>query len=208
MPASRSSAQQAASLAHGIGIDPPPLPPAEDAQELALLSAAVAADWHPRDAYERHWVRELVAALWRQGRLRGLEVAALLAADAESPASEAGLRRLLGLARYGARIDKDLGRALAALRVLQRRADAGLAEMPVRTFEPDGRPAEVAGARGDSCTSEPEPAPIGAPAAAAAARTAEPESAPATTGRPPAALSRQQRRRLAALARQAQRRAA
>lgn len=29
--------------------------PGEDGEELALLEHAVAADWHPRDAFERHW---------------------------------------------------------------------------------------------------------------------------------------------------------
>lgn len=206
MPASCSSAEQAVAPADDARSCSHIT--TEDAQEQALLSAAVAADWRPRDAYERHWVRELVAALWRQGRLRGLEIAALVAAGQESPPSEASLKQLLGFGRYGARIDQDIGRALTALRVLRQRADADLAEMTERTLEPDGRPVEVDRVRRDSCTSEPKEAAMRVPAAAAPARTAEPESAPAIAGRPPAALNRQQRRRLEALARQAQRRAA
>ena len=56
--------------------------PGEDTSELEQLRQAVACDWSPRDAYERHWAAELVAALWRQQRLRRLEFAALDAAEA------------------------------------------------------------------------------------------------------------------------------
>jgi hypothetical protein len=163
--------------------------------KLDRLRQAVACDWHPRDAYERHWAAELVAAMWRQQRLRRLEFAALAAAEAESPPSEASLKRLLGFARYGARIDKELAQALRALRVLKGRNEADLAESA-------------------ACTREPEP--IGTAATSASAtHTPEPERA-ATPIRPVALtptaavepLNRQARRRLEALARAAQRRAA
>ena len=73
---------------HGLRGGDFALLPGEDADELASLRRAVAADWAPRDAYERHWAEELVAAMWRQRRLRGLEFAALDAAAAEAPPSE------------------------------------------------------------------------------------------------------------------------
>ncbi|MFZ1429270.1 MAG: hypothetical protein WAS21_21135, partial [Geminicoccaceae bacterium] len=111
--------------------------PGEDGEELTLLERAVDADWHPRDAFERHWASELVAAMWRQQRLRRLELKALAAADAEETISDASLKRLQTLGRYGARLDADIGRALRALRVLKNRAANDLAESPERTFEPE-----------------------------------------------------------------------
>ena len=160
MPASRSPAQQAASRAngarsrgpatdagraraarngtrHGLRGGPFALLPGEDADEFAELHAAVTADWSPRDAYERRWVRELVAALWRQERLRGLELATLAAAEQEHPPTEATVKRLLTFARYGARIDKDMTMALRALRVLRDRPDTHIAEAQECTSEPD-----------------------------------------------------------------------
>ncbi len=151
MPDAPSPAQQAASRANGARSRGPAtaagkaraarngtrhglrggafcLMPGEDAEELDLLRQAVACDWHPRDAYERHWAAELVAAMWRQQRLRQLEFAALEAASQEHPPTEASLKRLLTFARYGARIDKELAQALRALRVLKARPAASLAE--------------------------------------------------------------------------------
>ena len=216
MPQSRSPLQQAASRANGAASRGPvtaagkaraaangtrhglrggdfALLPGEDADELASLRRAVAADWAPRDAYERHWAEELVAAMWRQRRLRGLEFAALDAAAAEAPPSEASLRRLLTFARYGARIDGDIGRALRALRSLRDRPADRIADAPARTPEPEPAPAEA-----------PALDPI-----TVAARTFEPDiPTPGTAqpARPP--LNRHQRRRLEALQRQDQRRAA
>ena len=97
----------------------PSVLPDQDREEFARLHASVTSDWGPRDAYERRWVMELVTSMWRQDRLRGLELAALGAATAESPPTEATVRKLATFARYGARIDKDIGRALQALRVLR-----------------------------------------------------------------------------------------
>ena len=167
----------------------PPNLPSEDTLELDRLRAAVAADWQPRDAYERHWAGELVAGMCRQQRLRRLELAALAAAEQESPPSEAMLRGLLAFARYGARIDHDIGRALRALRVLKDRPDAHLAERPPRTAEPE-RPA------------------------AAPVRTPEPEpwvdalDTLMAQGEASAPMNRHERRRLDALARRARSRAA
>ena len=233
MPATRSPAQQAASRAngarshgpttdagkarsarngtrHGLRGGPFALLPGEDREELAALHAAVTADWGPRDAYERRWVMELVTSMWRQDRLRGLELATLTAAATESPPSDATVKKLTTFARYGARIDKDIGRALQALRVLHNRPDAWIEELQERTFEPkETEPHE------DDCTNEwsprtSEPATREPHEASCAiefsARTLEPEPANANaetcTSEPePPALNRHERRRLAALAR-------
>ena len=159
MPAIRTPAQQAAARAnsahsrgpateagkarsarngtkHGLRGGSFALLPGEDYEEFAALHAAVTSDWGPRDAYERRWVHELVMAMWRQDRLHGLEIAALTATATESPPPEASLRKLLTFARYGARIDKDIGRALQALRVLRNRPDAELEEAKDCTSEP------------------------------------------------------------------------
>ena len=157
---------------------------------------------------------ELVNAMWRQDRLRGLELASLAAAAAENPPSEATMKRLATFARYGARIDKDIGRALQALRVLRDRLDAWIDELRNGTPEPAGsaphdpeRPGEPerANASRQARAQEPGNAASGPRTATdrAAPRTSEPDlPAPLPAG------NRQQRRRLEALARQAQRHAA
>lgn len=160
MSATRTAAQQAASRAngarshgpttkvgkarsaqngtkHGLRGGPFALLPDEDHEEFAALHAAVTSDWGPRDAYERRWVMELVASMWRQDRLRGLELATLTAAAEETPPSEATVRKLGTFARYGARIDKDIGRALQALRVLRDRPDDWIDELQDGTHEPE-----------------------------------------------------------------------
>jgi hypothetical protein len=212
MPASRSPAQQNASRAngatsrgprtdagkarsarngtrHGLRGGPFALLPGEDREQFAALHAAVTSDWGPRDAYERRWVMELVTSMWRQDRLRGLELAVLTAAAAESPPSEATVRKLGTFARYGARIDKDIATALQALRTLRKRPDAWLEELQEDTCEPGGAEALTRRFTSElsSRTLEPEPA-----SANEESCTSEPE---------PPVLNRHQRRRLAALGR-------
>ena len=221
MPATRSPAQQAAARTngarshgpttdagkarsasngtrHGLRGGPFGLLPGESFAEFSALHAAVAADWRPRDAYERRWVVELVTAMWRQDRLRALELATLTTAAAESPPSEASLRKLLTFARYGARIDKDIGRALQALRVLRDRPDAALGELKDCTSEPS----ETERERNRTNEMPPrtsEPSPTAAPRAPAAI---EPEPMPQGARTPePAPLNRHQRRALAAMQR-------
>ena len=171
---------------HGLRGGPFRLLPDEDREEFAELHAAVTCDWGPRDAYERRWVMELVTAYWRQDRLRGLELAALTAAAGEEgPPTEATLKRLTTFARYGARIDKDIAKALQALRALRNRPDDWLDAPQKRTAEPE------------PATADPPPPPPAPPPATAdhthtiAARTPEPEPA----------LNRHQRRALAAMQR-------
>ena len=162
MPTVRTAAQQAASrtngarsrgpvseadkarsarngMKHGLRGGPFALLPGEDRAEFAALHAAVAADWGPRDTYEHRWVMELVSAIWRQGRLRGLELATLTAAAEESPPSEATVRKPATFATYGARIDKDIGRAIQALRILRNRPDAWLDELRTAPSPASGR---------------------------------------------------------------------
>ena len=232
MPATRTRAQQAAARAngarshgptteagkarsarngtrHGLRGGPFALLPGEDREEFVALHAAVTADWRPRDAYERRWVFELVTAMWRQDRLHALEIAALTAADAESPPSEASLTKLLTFARYGARIDKDIGRALQALRVLRNRPDDWIDELQDGTFEPGESEARQPDFTNEPSprTPEPErPAPRGENCTIEfAARTREREPANTNemcTSEPePPVLNRHQRRALADLAR-------
>jgi hypothetical protein len=97
--------------------------------------------------------------MWRQDSLRGLELASLAAAAQESPPSEATVRKLATFARYGARIDKDIGRALQALRVLRDRPDAWIDELQDGTREPEpaGPPQEGRPDEASSRTFEPRP---------------------------------------------------
>ncbi|MGD9511321.1 MAG: hypothetical protein AB7I59_13990 [Geminicoccaceae bacterium] len=155
---------------------PNPFDVPPDQGEFAALHAAITADWDPRDPYERRWVMELVTALRRQEQLRGLELAVLAAAAAESPPSEVTVKKLDTFARYGARIDKDIGRALQALRVLRDRPDDRIAADQNGTREPS--------------------------AAGQSPRTREPDApAAACTPEPERPLNRQQRRALAAMRR-------
>src|SRR4051812_31898535 len=182
MPATRSPAQRAASRAngarshgpatnagkarsarngtrHGLHGGPFSLLPGEDLDEFAVLHTAVTADWRPRDAYERRWVRELVTAMWRQDRLHALELATLAAAAAERPPSEATMKRLLTFARYGARIDKDIDRALKALRVLRGRPNDRIDEVQDGTPEPDGAQPQARNFTNELSPRTSEPAP-------------------------------------------------
>ncbi len=163
--------------------------PGEDGEELARLERAVDADWHPRDAFERHWTSELVAGMWRQQRLRRLELKALATADAEDTISEASLKRLQTLGRYGSRLDTDMGRALRALRVLKNRPNQDLATEDRATEDRAETP---------SRTSEPKSA-TPPPATPTPPRTFEPNYPETACPIPP--LNRHERRRRDALAR-------
>jgi hypothetical protein len=233
MPATRTPAQQAASRTngarshgptteagkarsarngtrHGLRGGPFALLPGEDREEFVALYAAVTSDWGPRDAYEHRWVMELVTSMWRQDRLRGLELATLTAAATESPPSDATVKKLTTFARYGARIDKDIGRALQALRVLRDRPDAWIDELRDGTSEPSESEPRDQNYTNDFSprTSESE---IRQPHEASctidfSARTLEPEPAntnleTCTSEPEPPALNRHERRRLQALAR-------
>jgi hypothetical protein len=150
-------------------------------------------------------VRELVTAMWRQDRLHALELSALTAATAESPPAEATIRKLLTFARYGARIDKDIGRALQTLRVLRDRSDARIDRVQDGTSEPDRAEPHARNFTNElppPRTSEPTPpAAPGQPAAPRLKLPARNEARGSTT-EPTPRLNRQQGRALAAMERQ------
>ncbi|MGD9508933.1 MAG: hypothetical protein AB7I59_10615 [Geminicoccaceae bacterium] len=201
MPATLPHAQRAASRLDGADLhrrgSPLALLSIEDRGEFAALHTAVTSDWGPRDAYERRWVMELVTSMLRQDHLRDLELATLAAAAAECPPSEATVRKLDTFARYGSRIDKDIGRALQALRVLRKRPDAWIEELRECTSEPGEADATARDFTNELSprTSEPSPEAVAPP-------PVEPAPFPAAeagcTSEPTPRLNRQQRRALAA----------
>jgi hypothetical protein len=181
------------------------LPP-DDAAELAIFRDALTARLAPVDAVEEHWVAEIAFALWQQQRLRPLAALALAAESGTDEPETSRLPSLATLARYRARIERDLKLArqsldaarqsrprlpsrptaadAARIRWLAGRIEERLHESPPAddTGEPEPAPAT------SFCTSEPGPAP-------AAARTSEPEH--------PRPLNRRERRRLLVLGRKA-----
>jgi hypothetical protein len=195
---------------HGLRGGPFARLPAEDREAFAELHA-VTCDWGPRDAYERRWVMELVTAYWRQDRLRGLELAALTAVTDERPPTEATLKRLVTFARYGARIDKDIAKALQALRSLRNRPDDWLDAPQQRTPELEASPA-LTTMKLPPLPTEPSAMP-GERVPSSLRRTSEPKPqaeplAAAAIAEPTRPLNRHQRRRVEALERQARRWAA
>jgi hypothetical protein len=187
-----------------------PFAPADtrSAVDLAAIREALTARLAPADAVEEHWVGEIAFALWQQQRLQTFAALALAAAEGgtSEPAETAPrLPSLATLARYRARIERDLKLARqeleaarqsrprplaesrpanpARLRWMADRIEAGLGDRaPANdTGEPEMAPAA-------SGTHEPEPE-----------ARAEPES-PAPTSRP---LNRHERRRMRALGRAA-----
>ena len=179
---------------HGLA-GPFRLLPGEDAAAYGRLRAALLARHAPADAAEEHWVEELAFAAWRLRRLRALD-----AADGTSepepqaraePDEAARSPSLATLARYRGRVERDQRQALQALEALRAsrpRLPASVAgATPAQLRWLADRAGRKAGA--EAGTSEPE---RHAPA--------EPEPAALAPAAPP--LNRQQRRRLAALARQ------
>ena len=127
------------------------------------------------------------------------------------------MTKLLTFARYGARINKDLGRALQAPRVLRDRPDAWIDELQNGTPEPGSPEPQQQNCTNDlsPCTSEPEHQESHEEKYTneLSAGTLEPEPANAnlelcTPESGPSARNRHQHRRLEALARRAQGRAA
>ena len=145
----------------------------------------------PSDDAERHAAERAVQAMWREMRADRLEAvilselfAAGSLADREAgrAARDAGMKSLSTLLRYRARIQRDIDRALHELDCLRERP----------ALAPDTpRPSEPGAA---------ERSPPGRPAEPTAGCTSEPERRQVT--------NRHERRRLAAMERQAERRAA
>ena len=110
--------------------------PEPDRAAFACLHAAVTSDWGPRDAYERRWVMELVTSCGaRTGCAAGAGDAGRGRGRRARP-RDATVRKLDTFARYGARIDKDMAKALQALRTLRNRPDAWIDEVQNGTSEP------------------------------------------------------------------------
>ena len=147
----------------------------------------------PADDAERHAAERAVQAMWREMRADRLEAVilgelfaagSLGDADAARAVREAGMKALSTLLRYRARIQRDIDRALHELDCLRERP----AQAPATP-----RPSEP----GDGLGSAQPPQRLAEPAAAG---TSEPGAAPGA--------NRHERRRLAALERRADRRAA
>jgi hypothetical protein len=178
--------------------------PDEDPEAYAGFLAGMLGSLGPEDEAERQSVERAAQAMWRESRADRLEAEILanvfaargLEDRAEAQAAlQAAMRMLAVLIRYRGRIERDRDRALEAFHALRRRPRPAAAPPPVLRSEPEPS-AAVAG------TSEPEPAPppsLLRPVPAVRG-TREPEPTPR--------LSRRERRRRAALERQAQRRAA
>src|SRR3954470_12337232 len=93
---------------HGLRATSGTVPP-EHAPELAALRDALTARLAPIDPVERHWVGEIAFALWQQQRLRAVTDLALAAAEGGTSEPERPrLPSLATLARYRARIERDL----------------------------------------------------------------------------------------------------
>ncbi len=181
-----------------------PLDP-EDAAALASFRAAMHARYKPVDEAEAHWVEELVFVAWRQRRLRVLEDAVLTRAEGEADSS---LPSLATLIRYRGRLDRDWRRAGEELAALRQPRPAQAAP-PAQADRRDDAHASPNG------TNEPKaPTPSPPPTrtqVAATSRTNEPRhpvpplpDLAADDPLPPLRpLNRHERRRLAALQRQA-----
>jgi hypothetical protein len=179
--------------------------PDEDPEAYAAFLAGMLGSLAPGDEAERQAAERAAQAMWRESRADRLEaeiLADVFAARgledraAAQAALQAAMRMLAVLIRYRGRIERDRDRALEAFHALRRRPRPAGAAPPLAPQSEPEPPAAVAG------TSEPEPAPpppLLRPVPAVRG-TREPEPAPR--------LSRRERRRRAALERQAQRRAA
>ena len=187
MPASPSPAQSAASRANGALSRGPATPdgkarsaadatrhglrgtsrtiPPEHAAGLAALRDALTARLAPADAVERHWVGEIAFALWQQQRLQAATAAALAYAEGDTDEPEAPTPALARtLARYRARIERDLRLAQEGLEAARRSrprlpADPGLANPTRLRWLADRIEAGLADSAPANDTGEPEAQP-------------------------------------------------
>lgn len=197
---------------HGLrSAAPPRLLPNEDAAAYAALRDALSTRHNPADAAEMHCVEELAFAYWRQRRLRALEIAALDAADPVAEPDGAAPRgpAPATLARYRARIERDIRLAsaeLARLQALRPRlprdlARAGAEQLRYLADRLDAKAAALAPAP-EAAPSQPVPGQPDReqPRPATPAPERVPEDARTNPTPPaPAPLNRHQRRRFAAL---------
>ncbi len=104
-------------IRHGLASRTVVLVREEDRAAYEALRTDIMARHRPKGALEEHWAQRLCDALWRQARLDLLEARALesLIAGEES----GGLPGLATLARYRARIARDIREARAELEALR-----------------------------------------------------------------------------------------
>lgn len=175
--------------------------PDEDPAAWATFAADMLAALQPAGDAERHAAERAVQAMWREMRADRLEAAILTElfaagslpdADAARAARDAGMKALSILLRYRARIQRDLDRARFELDCLRQRSRATTTPAADRPGEPES--ARVA--------------PSVLPSRQRAEPTRHHDAGVPSEPEPPRAANRCERRRLAALERQAARQAA
>jgi hypothetical protein len=230
MPASPTPAQSAASRTNGARSLGPAIPegkaraalngtrhglrgstftllPDEDPAAWAAVLAGYLARLRPADAAELACVERLAACDWREARLERLEAETLFAGprDTSEPDPRLGWSRTLP--RYAAAIRRDREEALERLETLRAArprlpADPTPADAARFRWLADRIERRLAATPATAASDTPEPEPAQAPAATLPtdAVTAEPDPPTRVAAAP--TLNREQRRRLAALARQ------
>ena len=155
----------------------PALPASPPPPDLVSLRDTLTARLAPADAVEEHWVGEIAFALWQQQRLQALAALALAAAEADTdePDGTSRLPSLATLARYRARIERDLKLARQELEAARQSRPA-----PPRARERHGRTRAAASgtraARDDGLAAAEPPRPPPAGSAAPQGRIATAES--------------------------------
>jgi len=199
-------------LRHGLSAKEHLLLDGEDPAAWDELLVGLVSQLEPETVLEAELVRRLASALWRQDRADRLEQALFVAAprprfiteqgfvDA-SPEETFDLARFAAITRYRAEASREASRLMRELRLLR----AERRDEPEHAVPPSRRPS--AGPEGLPTRDKPLPG-LPRPAArpvepgndneAAAAATLQTEPEPPASA---SALNRQQRRRLAALAR-------
>ena len=86
---------------HGLRGGPFALLPGEESEAFAEIHAAVAADWGPRENYERRWVMELVTSLGVRIACAACNLRPLPRLSRRARLFEATMKRLVTFARYG-----------------------------------------------------------------------------------------------------------
>ena len=183
---------------HGLRGSTFALLPGEDPAAWAAHLDGYLARFRPVDPAETLCVERLAACDWREARLERLEAEMLFAdrGDTSEPDPRLGWSRTLP--RYAAAIRRDRKEALARLEVLR----ASRPRLPASPTAADAARLRWLAERIEHQTAEPRdtPEPEAAPAA-----EVEPAIRVASEPEPARTPNREQRRRLAAIARQAQR---
>jgi hypothetical protein len=202
MQAARIPAHYEASLTGGAQCSMPFfLLPDEDPDAWAAFAANTLAALQPVGDAERHAAERAVQAMWREMRADRLEAAILTElfaagslpdADAARAARDAGMKALSILLRYRARIQRDIERARFDLDCLRQQSRATATPAADRPGEPESV----------------RVAPSVPPSRPRAEPTRYHDAGVPSEPEQPRVANRRERRRLAALERQAARRAA